>query len=208
MSTTAVELASSLSAQLRSQTARQHAQLESLLGLPGCIRTRDDYVLWLGRFLGVYEPLECSLAGFPEWEAFGFAPPPRTQASCLSDDLATLGADPRQVPRVAFELLPAVPTFAHALGARYVLEGATLGGRIILRDLNAQTGRAIAGATQFFGGRGKATGSMWHDFRGKLDIFGRAHPELRADVVTGAQRTFGAMSGWFIPFCVATVRRV
>jgi len=202
-----VELAPSLSAQLRAQTAPLHAQIEALLGLPGSIRSRDEYRLWLDRFLGFYEPLERSLEAFPGWEACGFALPARSQAACLASDLAALGADPRQASRITFELLPALPTFAHALGAAYVLEGATLGGRIILRDLEMRIGAALAGATQFFGGRGKATGQMWHGFQAALDAFGRAHPRLCVDVVTGAQRTFRAMLAWFAPFCVATARR-
>ena len=206
-SPTTVELAPLLSAQLRAQTAPLHAQIEALLGLPGSIRSRDEYCLWLGRFLGFYEPLERLLVAFPGWEAFGFALPARSQASCLASDLGALGADPRQASRVTSERLPALPTFAHALGAAYVVEGATLGGRIILRDLEMRTGVAPAGATQFFGGRGIATGQMWHSFQAALDAFGRAHASLCVDVVIGAQRTFRAMLAWFAPFCVATVCR-
>ena len=198
--------APALSGELRTQTDRLHAQIEDLLGLPSSVRTRDDYLAWLGHFLGFYEPLECSLARFLEWEAFGFAPS-QIRASCLASDLAALGADPRRPCRVSRDLLPALPTFAHALGAFYVLEGASLGGRVILRDLEARMGAAIAGATQFFGGRGEATGPMWQSFRVALDSFGQAHPRLCTDVVTGAQRTFRAMLTWFAPFCAAIERR-
>ena len=205
-SQTMVEPAPSLSAQLRAQTAPLHARIETLLGLPASIRSREDYLLWLGRFLGFYEPLERALAAFPGWEAFGCALPARTQAPCLANDLGALAADPRQPPRIASELLPALPSFSHALGAAYVLEGATLGGRIILRDLEPRMGAALAGATRFFGGRGKATGPMWQSFQAALDAFGRAHPGRCADVVTGAQRTFRALLAWFAPFCAVPLR--
>ena len=202
-----VSAAPSLSAQLRARTAILHGQIEALLGLPGAIRNRDDYVIWLGRFLGLYAPLERQLAAFPEWGPLRLALPSRSHSSCLADDLAALGRDPCGVPCTCPTLLPDLPSFAHALGARYVLEGATLGGRLILRDVKARVGAPIAGATLFFGGRGEAVGPMWQSFRAGLDDFGRAQPQLCADVVTGAERAFGAMLAWFAPFCAAAAAR-
>src|SRR4051794_4331702 len=75
----------SLSAELRSRTARLHRQIESVLGLPGAIRPRDDYIVLLDRFLGLYEPLERALAGFPEWGTLGLAPASRNHSACLAD---------------------------------------------------------------------------------------------------------------------------
>jgi hypothetical protein len=50
-----------------------------------------------------------------------------------------------------------------ALGL-YVIERATLGGRLILPDLEPRVGASIAGATRFFGGRGEAVDPMWRSF--------------------------------------------
>jgi heme oxygenase len=190
----------SLSDDLRAQTAAQHRRIESLLGLPGAIRTRDHYILWLDRFLGLYEPLERALVEFPEWETLGLALPSRSHSSCLVADLTALGSDPSKVPHASPAQLPHLPSFSHALGAFYVLEGATLGGRLILRDLDVRIGAPIALATCFFGGRGAAVGPMWQSFRSALDAFGRERPQRRADVVAGAKRTFCAMLAWFAPF--------
>ena len=188
---------SSLSAELRARTAPLHGQIEVLLGLPDAIRNRDDYLVWLERFLGFYEPLERSLTAFPEWDSLGFALPSRSHSSCLADDLTALGADPGCVPRASPALLPVLPTFAHALGAFYVLEGATLGGRLIGRELQARIGAPILGAMHFFGGRGEEAGPMWRSVRAALDDFGRERPQLAGDVATGAERTFRSMLAWF-----------
>jgi heme oxygenase len=51
-----------LSARLRTRTAFLHEQIEVLFRLPSAIRSRDDYVLWLSRFLGIYGPLDCPVA--------------------------------------------------------------------------------------------------------------------------------------------------
>jgi heme oxygenase len=190
---------SSLSAQLRARTTLLHRQTDQLLGLPGVIRTRNDYGRWLSRFLGLYDPLERSMAGFVEWRTFESPPPLVSHSACIAHDLTSLGIDPAGVTRAPPALLPALPTFPHALGALYVLEGATLGGRFILRDVKARIGGQILGAMRFFGGRGEEVGPMWHSFRTALDGFGREQPLLQGNVLTGAEDVFGAILAWFAP---------
>lgn len=43
----------------------------------------------------------------------------------------------------------------------------------------------------------RALAPMWHDFRARLDEFGRDQPWRRDDVVAGAQRTFQSLLIWF-----------
>lgn len=201
-----MESAPALSSQLRTGTAALHRQIELQLRLPSAISCREDYVLWLGRYLGIYEPLEHMLAAFPDWDGLGMARPLNHTARLL-DDLTAIGADPEEAPRMEPAQLPDLPTFAFALGAAYVLEGATLGGRLILRDLQTRIGASIATATRFFGGTSHVVGPGWQGFKCALDGFGCAHPKLQRDVVSGARCTFGAMLGWFAPFCAVAVRR-
>ena len=191
----------SLSSRLRAQTAPLHWELEGLLGLPSSIRTRSDYLTWICRFLGLYDPLERIWSALPEWEALGLALPRRGHTECLIKDLAALGVDPYGVRRAAPAQLPNLPTFAHMLGGVYVLEGATLGGRVILRDVMARVGPSIDGATHFFGGRGDAVTPMWQSFRVALDSFGGRRPQDQGAVVEGAERAFRAMLSWFALFC-------
>jgi heme oxygenase len=197
----------SLPAQLRAQTALLHREVEIRLGLPGAIGNRDEYVVWLGRFFGLYEPLESSLADFSYWNDLGLELGARNHCACLVADLAALSASIHDLPRAGRGVLPELPNFAHALGALYVLEGATLGGRVILRDLEARMRTAIFGATRFFGGRGDAVEPMWTTFRSAVDGFGQERPELRGDVVSGAERTFGAIKDWFAPLCAVSGRQ-
>jgi heme oxygenase len=81
-----------------------------------------------------------------------------------------------------------------------VLEGSTLGGRLILRVVEARIGASIAGATGFFAGRGEAVGPMWKNFCTSLDGFGWAQPDLSADVMTGAERAYRSILAWFASF--------
>lgn len=191
-----------LSAELRARTATAHQRLENALGLPYSILSAGDYADWLGRFLGLYEPLEGALASFRDWPSFTAARL-QSQSARIRCDLAAMGVDARAMPRASTSLLPALPTFPHAVGALYVMEGAKLGGRIILRDLDARLGAGIGGARSFFGGRGEAVPPEWIAFRAALDRFGIERPRVRGDVVRGAERTFEAMRVWFHPLCAA-----
>ena len=189
--------ATSLSAQLRARTACLQQQAEIVLGLPGAIRTQHDYRACLGRFLALYAPLERSLATFDEWDSHNVQLPLPSHSACLAADLAVLGTDPAGISPAPIALRRHLPTFAHALGALYVLEGSTLGGRVILRDLEARIGPQIIGATQFFGGRAAAAGPMWQSFKAALDAFGCRQPYLGNNVVLGAESVFRAILAWF-----------
>jgi len=186
-----------LSVELRIRTAGLHRQAEQQLNLPDAVSTCSDYRHWLAGFFGFYQPLEAKLAAFPDWDGLGISIASRLHASAIAHDLAALGTDSSSVPQAAADLLPELPTIAHGLGALYVLEGATLGGQIILRGIEARPGLSIGPARQFFGGRGRDLGPMWNDFRERLDGYGRLHPLKRNDVVAGAQRTFQSLLRWF-----------
>jgi heme oxygenase (biliverdin-IX-beta and delta-forming) len=188
-----------LSTLLRTQTACLHEQIEVLLGLPGAIQTLDDYRRWLSWFLGLYEPLEQSLARFSAWGDHGLILPVPNHSARLAADLQAIGIDPAGVSRTPSTLLPPLPTFAHALGALYVLEGSALGGRVILRDIEARIGQQITGATQFFGCRGAAVGQTWQAFKTALDTFGYESPDLGPYVVSGAESVFRAITTWSVP---------
>ncbi len=189
-------LSEKLSAELRIRTAGLHRQAEQQLNLPDAVSTCDDYRRWLAGFFGFYQPLEAILTAFPDWDGLGISIVSRLHAPAIAHDLAVLGSTSAP-PLAPAHLLPELPTVAHGLGALYVLEGATLGGQIILRGIETRLGLSIGTARQFFGGRGRDLGPMWNDFRNRLDDYGRLHALKRDDVVAGAQRTFQSLLGWF-----------
>ena len=192
--------APTLGAQLRTGTAALHEHIENLLRLPHAIRTRDEYSELLGHFLGFYEPLGALLSDASKTHpSCSERPelPPADHAARLDADLAVLGADAWRLPRAVSAQLPSLPSFAHVVGAHYVLEGAALGGRIILRDIGMRIGGQIAGATQFFEGRARNMGFGWTEFRAAIDDFGAEQPQSRAGALAGAKGTFQAMIAWF-----------
>lgn len=159
-------------------------------------------------FLGLYEPLESKLIQAGAWHTFGLVRQPvDSHSSSLRRDLGALGMDATDLPRVPLSQLPAIRIPAQAVGAWYVLEGAALGGRLILRALETRIGPDILGATQFFSGRSDATVMKWQTFQAALDDFGHANPQLRADAEAGAASTFRAMLAWFTRLCAVELHR-
>jgi heme oxygenase len=187
-----------LSHRLRAATTDLHHQAEKLLNIPSLIIDRSSYAATLKRFYGVYAPLERALGEHCGWDKFGLDLKGRSHVARIARDLAALGSEtsPGEAP------YSSEPTsFSHALGSLYVMEGSTLGGRIILRHLETQEISIPTGAMSFFAGHGVETGSMWRVFVAKLDVFGELNPASCHAVQEGAQRTFQEIIGWFEPFC-------
>jgi heme oxygenase len=94
--------------------------------------------------------------------------------------------------------LPPLPGLPEALGSCYVLEGATLGGQIILRHLQRHFGGIPAGDFAFFRAYGEDVGPMWKAFGEALNRASMAEDSLLFDarVVQGAKDTFEAFERW------------
>jgi heme oxygenase len=85
-------------------------------------------------------------------------------------------------------VVPAIGTKAEALGALYVLEGSTLGGRTILRALRSQ-GVSTDGL-DFLDPYGKDAGVNWRTFLRVLERETAHSQTTMNECVTGAIRTF------------------
>lgn len=70
---------------------------------------------------------------------------------------------------------PGLASRAEALGALYVMEGATLGGRVIRRELAAR-GVSLDGL-EFLDPYGERAGERWRSFTVVLEALGAADPE-------------------------------
>lgn len=99
----------------------------------------------------------------------------------------------QDLPGAALPLCPALPplhTWPQLLGAMYVLEGSTLGGQVIARQL------AQAGITTraYFTGYGERTGPMWKAFCQLLTA--EATPDNEEEIVQSAIFTFQTLHAW------------
>ena len=185
-----------LSLRLRESSRELHQVVEVKLGLPWTIMGWDDYVACLSRFHRLYRPLEQQLRVFLDWLDHGFDAVGHGYTVSFASDLGLLLPPGAPLPRdVSGEACLNLPSFAHALGARYVLEGPTLGGEVILRRL-LQSGVEGAATARAFLGICKQRPGGWQNFRAALDRYGKERMRAVPHVVTSAKRSFWAMDEW------------
>jgi heme oxygenase len=179
---------------LREETRSQHEALEEALPLGHADLAPAIYRAVLARFQGFYATWEAEAQAHAS-EALLPVLAGRTKLPMLDADLLALGLNPQNAPRMERTCLPDFAAGdATLLGSMYVVEGATLGGQLISRQLE-RSGKFHDGhGYSFFLSYGQAVGQQWKAFTALLE----AAPEAEGDaIVASAQQTFRAFSQWF-----------
>ena len=172
----------SLRMALRGATADAHAALEEtriMVGISSGSPTVAEFAEYLDRQWALHEALEPALA---PWVPAAWRDERLIKRHWLARDLRALGqASPRAVPaRVRFA------STAEAFGALYVLEGSTLGLRLIEKRL--QPGHpALTDAGHFIRGYGPDNGIRWKHFLERLELVPAADWPA---AITAARATF------------------
>ena len=183
-------------ARLRAETRPRHEALERVLDLldPGLTLAR--YRAWLVTLRAFHAPMERRIGAVEGWAGLGIDPAERTRLAWLDADLVTLGVAPATAaPDASDEAdLPPVRTLSEALGCLYVLEGATLGGRVLLGHLEATLGLGPLNGARTFAGYGTRTGAMWAACRRALERHVADGGDADA-LVAGANATFASLAG-------------
>ncbi|PAX08143.1 biliverdin-producing heme oxygenase [Sphingomonas lenta] len=162
---------------LRRETRDEHDAIELTLDWERRTATVGAYAGWLRRlhaFHGWWEPRAAELVDDPAFFE------PRRKLGLLAGDLERIGAEPVAADAAGL----ALATRAEALGSMYVLEGSTLGGKLIARRVRDVLGFE-PGYHDPYGAR---TGAMWRVFQARLAADVEAHEEDEA--VDAARRTF------------------
>lgn len=193
-STTAIEC--TLVEKLRRYTREAHESMERRVDLPARLKSINAYRGLLERFYGFFRPLENGLRWTPG--IFDVIPDleHRLRGDLLARDLAhvgLLGTDIQNLPRC--RELPPMKTPASALGCLYVLEGSTLGGRIIAKQVRALGPRAYE-ACVFFLSNGDDVGARWKQFGVMAETFAASHPDRTDEICHAARQTFACLERW------------
>lgn len=179
-------------AHLRLVTRPTHDALEGGLGLMDDALNLETYRDVLCRLYGFWRGWEPQVAALMRDEAFL---EPRRRLHLLTADLAALG-----VSADARDALPLCPLTLladdmEALGSMYVLEGSTLGGRVIQRNIHRCLGDEGRSSCTYFHGYGQDTGLMWRLFMARLDD---APPVDAGRIGRGASATFERVGSWLL----------
>lgn len=172
---------------LRNATADTHRRLEERLTLLDAGLDRCRYAKYLGALLSVVGPLERALGSVQDIESVWPDHRQRQKATWLRRDLRALGVD--QVEEGGVFTLEDVGV---AFGVGYVLEGSTLGGEVLRREIGRRLGPV---PTEYFNCYGAELRARWLEFLAHLE----AAPLGRADasLVEGAALAFSAIERTF-----------
>ena len=168
---------------LRLRTRAAHERLEAVVDLSSLTASRAAYAETLSVFYGIYAVLEPDLWQAVPWALLGIEGEPRRKLPLLIEDLAALGIDYRDLP--VCSQIPDATSVERALGSLYVLEGSTLGGKLISRELQ----RSLGLQSRFFSSYGASVGPMWRDFTHALNRFAEQHGGLD-QTIAAANDTF------------------
>lgn len=183
-----------LSIQLKELTKINHQLLEKkLVAQMKAINNIAAYSKLLELFYSFFGGLEVAMGKHPD---LSFLPDQaeRRKSTALANDLKALGTT---LPVLATGIaLPTIENNLQTIGAMYVMEGSTLGGKFIAKMISKQLNMEDAPGVSFFKGYGEATESMWQKFKESIDALPITATE-EAIVITSANNTFLQFSQWF-----------
>jgi len=174
--------------QLKQRTAAHHRRLESEANILPSLSCLDEYRKLIVSMFGIYKTLESRLQAVERLSIFLPDVGDRWKAQTLTRDLAVLAVFPE--PTLMCTDVVAILSVAEAFGCLYVLEGSTLGGQIISRQLGAKLGLTPENGGAFFSSYGPRVGQMWKVFSERLELFCSGHPECQEEIVQAALATF------------------
>jgi heme oxygenase len=183
--------ADSLHARLKTATHDLHQATEAAFDPERRLTSMALYVDLLDRLWSLHAGVERALGAHGP-SLFGLDLEPLRRSPMLALDLeATSGRAPRLAP-----VASTYPSSFAALGGLYVLEGSTLGGRVLFRRARASLGLADPPGTRFFDGAGSDTGPRWRAF---LETLARlpARGDIADQAEAGACATFAAFRDRF-----------
>ncbi|MES3016491.1 MAG: biliverdin-producing heme oxygenase [Bacteroidota bacterium] len=178
---------------LKDATQQNHQDLEKII-VPKIrsIRSEPDYVNLLNLFYSYFGGLEARVQSavderlLPDYSE-------RRKAMSILNDIEAL--DGTAIEMAANADLPEIKDHTAALGALYVMEGSTLGGKIISKMIaQALPGKADHALT-FYQSYGENTGEMWNTFKTALNEQVNS-AEDQQSVIDAANDTFLKFSQW------------
>lgn len=189
---------------LKAATSSRHAALEQrwpLLDPNLSIASYHRFVQWL---FGFYSSLETELLAALSGCTNCFDYDSRQKTPQLRQDLLVLGDTETTIANLPrCRQLPALMNESQLWGCLYVIEGATLGGQIIIKHLHRNLGLSANSGASFFDGYGTQTSARWKAFCAAVPVYGEDSAGDRDAMLSSANQTFDALSEWLFPGSVA-----
>jgi heme oxygenase len=145
-------------------------------------------------FYGYYQSLELELDKYldnnivPLYSA-------RRKSTVLLKELDYWEENSHDTTPLVCDEIPVIRNVQHALGAMYVLEGSTMGGKIISKLLVQKLNIEAANPFVFFNAYGENTDTMWYSFLSALSEFTEKY-EKQQEIINTAIVTFEKFEKW------------
>lgn len=182
---------------LREETAAQHERIEQNPYAKAAFDqtlTIDQYRSYLAKFYGFIKPVEEQLMEDEALNHMGLDMGIRMKSKLLEDDLIHLGMTPDEITHLPpCSRLPELRTRAQILGYLYVLEGSTLGGQVITKQLMKFLPLGPESGSRYFYAYGQETKLRWTEFREVLLSNATEDSDV---VIDSAIETFRLLDAW------------
>lgn len=179
---------------LRQATRGHHAELDHLVyPIIQKTGTSADYIHLLRMFYGYVMPVHKRVDEYLD-DTLIIDYSLRRKPEKILDDITYFDKSKTENISVCSDL-PLINNVSSAVGAFYVLEGSTLGGKIIKEKLSSNLHIHADDAFSFFNGYGNDNGRMWNLFLTSLESFSNngADEEM---LIQGAKDTFIKFTKW------------
>lgn len=189
-SNTTTSIASNFLNDLKTQTADSHKKLEELpvsMSIMSPEMKIEDYTYYLGLMHDVHNDTEGFI--FPFFSNLIDDLEQRRKKHLIENDLLFLNSNKTNTEKV-FQTDGISPAFA--LGILYVVEGSTLGGRFILKNVSKVLQLSEEEGVSYFNGYGEKTGSFWKSFLGFLSEYEQEH-NCGKEIIEGAVFAFDSI---------------
>jgi heme oxygenase len=179
-------------ARLNTETRAAHDRIEAAMDLERRISSLDAYRDLLIRFHGFHKAWEDTASSRAPDRTFFER---RRKTQLLVKDLKALGLKSEDIIRLP-QCRPLMPLSAPeaVLGSMYVVEGSTLGGAVIAREVEHRLGLTAETGCAYFRSYGRDIAAMWKSFGAVL--LEASSPEADDVIVESAQKTFDVMHDW------------
>lgn len=181
---------------LKRITSEAHVNLEKLpisVSIVSPDVTKEQYAHYLNLMHDVVKDAEENIFG--KLDGIIDNIPERKKSHLLEKDLEVLGYQKESyLTPISAELKNISIPFA--LGVMYVIEGSTLGGRFILKNINNTLGYLENEGASYFAGYGNTTGSQWKNFMSQLARY-EAETKNDVEIIEGANFAFNAINRHF-----------
>jgi len=180
---------------LRERTGASHTGLEDNIFSKAILSPTvnlADYQIYIAKLYGIMRSCEVDI--FPKTVSVLPDLNERYKSDLIVKDLIGTGIPKEKIVTFPIHKFSASTT-AEALGIMYVLEGSTLGGKILYKHINQELGLSYENGASYFWGYGQKTGILWKNFISTLAGYA-VEENCEEEIIATAIQTFTTIDKW------------